>query len=359
MSTQLKVIRNLVLSITRFGLCSLFACSFVFCSGLAAHADDLQPLTLDQALRDFEVSPRVERAASVKEEASWKKVELLSGFLPKISANASRIIDDKLVLVDIPLNGQVVSITQILPTTTYSLGVDWTLFDGFANMERFEGAKALESASQKDLEWAKFQGQRDVVLLFYRALATQTLKEVAEANLKTLEDHLNDVRLFKQAGAGTKFDVLRVEVQTSEAKSEVLNQTDNVTISLLRLGEQLGLDIKSKALNGKLPVLGPELVANLKYDETKRGDLDAMKARLESVSRGASASSRYWIPRVGVGGQYQQYNNLTNDVAGPGFRSAYIAAVNLQWNLYDGGVSNSREHQAVEQKVQAERSLMI
>lgn len=323
------------------------------------YAEARQDLSLEQALREFDTSPRVERAASFKEEASWKKVEAMSGFLPKISASASRLLDSRLVLVDIPLGNSIVSIPQIIPTTTYGLGVDWTLFDGLANVERFEGAKAFESAASKELEWTKFQGQRDVVLLFYRALSAQTLKEVAELNLKTLEDHLNDVRLFKQAGAGTKFDVLRVEVQTSEAKSEVLNQTDNVTVSLLRLGEQLGLDINSKALQGHLPVLGPELVTNLKYDEMKRGDIDAMKARLEGVNRNTNASSRYWIPRVSVGGQYQQYNNLTTDVAGTGFRSAYSAALNLQWNLYDGGVSYARGHQAVEQKVQAERSLII
>jgi outer membrane protein TolC len=322
-------------------------------------ATSITPLTLEQAVQGFETSPSAELANSMKEEVSWKRVESVSGFMPKITANATRILDDKLVLVDIPLNGTIISIPQIIPTTTYSLGVDWTLFDGLANFERYQGARAYESAAQKDLAWVKFQGDRDVVLLFYRALAAQTLKDVADSNLKTLQDHLNDVRLFKQAGAGTKFDVLRVEVQTSEARSEVLNQSDNVTISKLRLGEQLGQDMAGRSLQGQLPVLSPELASNITYDETRRGDLEARKARVEGAERNSSAANRFLIPKVSIGGQYQQYNNLTNDLTGTGFRTAYSAALNLQWNLYDGGVSYSRDRQAVEQKVQAEKSLII
>lgn len=326
---------------------------------LSARAEDLKPYTLGDALNAFDGSPKVERAESQKEEASWKRVESMSGFLPKVQANASRMLTDKFAFADVAFGGSVVSVPQIIPTTTYGLGVDWTIFDGLSNVEHFQGSKYYEEAAQKDLDWTKFQGHRDVVLLFYRALAAQTLKEVAEANLKTLEDHLNDVRLFKQAGTGTKFDVLRVEVQESEAKSEVLNQTDNVSISMLRLGEQLGLDMNGKYLQGQLPVLGPEVVSSVKYDETKRGDIDAMKARVAGASKNAEASNKYWIPKVGVDGQYQQYNNLTNDLTGTGFRSAYSVAVNLTWNLYDGGISMSRDHQAVEQRVQAEKSLVI
>lgn len=318
-----------------------------------------RPLTLQEALGEFETSPRVERMASVAEETSWKRNETLSYLLPKVSANASRLLDTKLVLVDIPFNGVMTSIPQIIPKTTYGLGVEWVLFDGLASFERMAAAKAFERAAKKDLDWTKFQGSRDVVLLFYRALAAQTLKDVAESNMKTLQDHLNDVRLFKQAGAGTKFDVLRVEVQNSEANSELMNATDNVSISLLRLGEILGEDMSGRTLQGQLPVLAPELVKDLKYEEHERGDLEALRERLTGADRNARAANRFWIPRVSFNGQYQQYNNRTDDLTGEGFRNAYSAAINLNWNLYDGGVSYARDRQAVEQRVQAEKSLEL
>ncbi len=326
----------------------------------ASQTAEFKPLTLQEALSDFDHSPRVERAASVAEEFSWKRVEAMSGFLPKITANASRLLDAKLVLVDVSLSGgPLLSIPQIIPKTVYGLGAEWVLFDGFANIERYKGAQSLEAAAKKDFDWTKFQGTRDVVLLFYRALAAQTLRDVAQSNLKTIEDHLNDVRLFKKEGAGTKYDVLRVEVQSSESRSELMNSTDNVSVSLLRLGEVLGEDLSHRELKGQLPVLSPELVENAKYDESRRGDLEAMRDRLDSADRSASASNRFWVPRVSVGGNYLQYNNRNDEFSGEGFRTAYSASVNLNWNIYDGGVSYARDRQAVEQKVQAEKSLIL
>ena len=65
------------------------------------------------------------------------------------------------------------------------------------------------------------------------------------------------------------------------------------------------------------------------------------------------------MPKVTLAGTYQQYNNRTDDVIGDGYRSAYSAAVNLNWNIFDAGVSYARDRQAVEQKVQAEKSLIL
>ncbi|RYZ68725.1 MAG: TolC family protein, partial [Proteobacteria bacterium] len=299
------------------------------------------------------------RAKSVAEEGSWRRVEARSGFLPSVQASASRLLGREWLYTDVTLGGNPVSVPQILPTTVYGLGANWVLFDGLANVERFKSAKALEKAGRQDLDWTRFQGSRNVVLLFYRALAAQTLREVAEANLKTLEDHLNDVNLFKKAGTGTKFDVLRVDVQASEARSELLNATDNMSISMLRLGELLGEDLSTRELQGKLPVLAPELVKDLKYDEERRADLHALRSRIEGLDSASSAANRFWVPRVSLGGQYQHYNNLNNEFSGDGFRDAYSVALNLNWNIFDGGVSYARDRQAVEQKVQAEKTLVV
>jgi outer membrane protein TolC len=319
------------------------------------------PINLSEALGDFNQSPTVERAKSAAEEVSWRRVESYSGFLPTVQASASRLLDREWLLTDVQLAGSPapVAIPQILPTTVYSLGANWVLFDGLANIQRFQAARSFERSGKHEFDWTKFQGSRNVVLLFYRALAAQTLRDVAAANLKTLEDHLNDVQLFKKAGAGTKFDVLRVDVQTSEARSELLNANDNMSISLLRLAELIGQDLTTRTLQGQLPVLSPDLVQNLTYDEAKRSDIHALQSRVEALEDTASAANKFWIPRVSVGGQYQHYNNRNDEFSGDGFRDAYSVALNLNWNLWDGGVSYARDRQAVEQKVQAEKTLQL
>jgi hypothetical protein len=99
--------------------------------------------------------------------------------------------------------------------------------------------------------------------------------------VKTLEDHLNDVRLLKKNGMGTNYDVLRVEVQSSEAKSELLNSDDNVSIALLRLGEELGKESENRSVKGKLPVLDASLIKDVTFHENV---LNKMNIKIHPVS---------------------------------------------------------------------------
>jgi outer membrane protein TolC len=319
-----------------------------------ARAEDL---TLDQALRDVDQSPRVQRARSAAEESSWKRVEATGGLLPTVSASGTHLLDKKWLLTDTSFGGSTISFPAILPTTSYTIGLNWTVFDGLANVERWQGAKAMERASAKDRDWTTFQAHREAILLFYRALAAQTLLDVASQSVKTLEEHRNDVELFKRSGLSTKYDVLRVEVQLSEARTEVLNAADNVSVSRLRLTEALGKESDERKITGELPVLAPQTIAGLEPSTGKRGDLAALEERTAGLDQFHKSSSKYWFPKIALVGQYQKYNNLNDNWLGDGFRDAYTVGVQASWT-FDGLVGpTARDHQALEQKFQSEKAL--
>ena len=325
---------------------------------LASPAVAADAVTLDQALDKFSHSPRVERAQSAAEEASWRRVEANAGFLPTLTGQGQRLVNRKWALTDVSFGNGPVSVPQILPTTYYGLGLQWTVFDGFANFDRWRSAKAYEVAGRQDFDWARFQGERDVILLFYKALAAQTLRDVAEQNIKTLEDHLEDTRLFKRTGVTTKFDVLRVEVQTSEARSELMNANDAVAVSVLRLGEAIGDEAGVKGITGQLPVLPIEIAKDLNYDEGQRSDLRALESRVKGASEASDAAAKYWVPRISLLGNYQQYNNIDDSITS-NFREAYSVGVGLTWNIFDGAASYAKHREAVESRTQAEKGLIL
>lgn len=328
----------------------------------AAHADE-SSLNLESVLAKVGSSPRMQKSASMSEEARWKKNEALSTLLPTVTLGASRLLDKKYLLTDVTLPGgsAPVTIPQILPTTTYSLGAQWTLFDGLANIDRYRASGDFESAARTEHNWAQFQTSREAVLLFYKALAAETLKSVAEQNVKTLEEHLRDVELFRKSGLSTKYDVLRVDVQASEAKSELLNATDSVTVSRLRLGELLGSTVQETKIEGTLPALNNDAIANLKLDAdqaiTNRGDLSAASQRIDASRKLESAAGKYWIPKVSFAAQYQNYNNKDDTYAQDQFRDAYTVGLQAAWT-FDGVIGPyARDRQASEQRFQAEKTL--
>jgi outer membrane protein TolC len=330
--------------------------------GIAANFAQAQPLTLQDALHTVAGnSPTIQRASSEENEAYWKKMESYSAFLPKITAGATYITDYKYLLTNIALPGSntIFAIPGIVPTTTYTLTAELNVFDGFASTNRTRSASAMENAATEQLEVAKFLTEREVILQFYRALAAKTLKQVAESNLKTLQDHLRDVGLSKRSGVSTNYDVLRVEVQVSEANSEVLNSVDDVETANGHLAELLG-EANTAEPNGQLPEPPASLIDKLNGPYLDRADLQALGNQVAALRYQKYAADAHWAPRIGIFGQYQYYNNLNDHFDDwSNFRDAYTLGVNLTWNLFEGGASEARRREAIEKQIQSEKTLRI
>src|SRR4051812_22804594 len=72
-----------------------------------AHAESLSLAEALKEVRDH--SPRIQKADSAAREASWKRVESYSSFLPTLSFSASYLLAKKYLLTDINLGGGAVS----------------------------------------------------------------------------------------------------------------------------------------------------------------------------------------------------------------------------------------------------------
>lgn len=321
-------------------------------------------LTLHEAVSEaLGSSPVVQRSQSASEEAKWKKVEGYSGFLPTVSANATYLFDKKYALTNVRLGGATSDtiVPQIVPNSQLVLTTSYPLFEGFSSVNRLSAAKEGANAANSELEWNKFKTEMDVTLAYYRSLGNKILKDVAAQNLKVLQDHLKDVKLFKQSGMATNYDVIRVEVQVSNAETDLLNADDNIAISEQNLLEILGKDKGSVDVTGELPVLDESVVKSItNADVHNRLDVQAQKSRVNSLSYNDSASGAFWVPRLSAFYQYQYYNNLNTSLTDTDqYRSAYQLGLQLTWNIFDAGVSFAKSKQTTEQLVQAESSYRI
>jgi outer membrane protein TolC len=311
---------------------------------------------IDESLKS---SPAVLKARSAAAEANWKKRESFAGFLPTVSAGVNYLTDKRYMLINTTINNNPVVFPSIIPTTTYSVTATLPIFDGFASTNTFRAGQRIASAAKKELSWVEFSVARQVTLLYYKAVAAQLLKEVAYQNLETLKDHQKEAKALKRAGVTTRYDVLRVDTQVSEAESEIFNSEDNMELSKFKLGEALGKEKEEREIHGPLPVLEPDLIAKLeKLEISRRHDIQSLTERVESLEFQDRANGRFWVPRVGLFGQYQHYNNINDEFSNQDyFRDAYQIGINLTWNIFDGMVSLSRSQQSAEQVQQIRRTL--
>lgn len=338
-------------------LLSASLCWFAFAEEPAVS----QELTLEQALSEaLGSSPKIDRAHSKAEEASWARVESAQGFLPTLTLDANHLLSKKYMVLDMNLGGGAVSIAQVVPSSIFTLGATLPLFDGFRSWNRYQSARAFEQAAESESTWARFQLEQEVTLLFYKALAAQVMKQVAQQNVQTLEDHLKDVLLFKKAGVSTNFDVLRVEVQTSEARAEMLNTIDNVEIARARLNEVFAKSDDPRTLSGHLPDPDEKWLTNVDLSNmNNRKDLESLEQLTQGNQDLDTAASRFWVPRIGLVGQYQYYNNRSDSLGDlDAYRSGYLVGLNLNWNLFEVA-SYARSRQAIEKSFQTQKTLTL
>lgn len=316
-----------------------------------------ETLTLQQALSEASHSPQVSKAEAYRDEIVWKKVEAVSAFLPTITGNINYLTNKKYALTDINLGESPASVPQIVPTTNYTLSARWNVFDGFASTNRFWAAQAFEESATLEYDWVKFQTDRQVLLAYYKVLAAEQVKLVAEQNLKALKDHAKDVEALKKAGMSTQYDLLRTQVQYSEAEAEAINADDQIANARNKLAEVLGKDTEERSPMGNLPVLTADLISK-KRTTAKKIDLLALQKRSEGLNYSVNSMYRHWIPKVSLFADYSYYNNRTDefDYQDDAFRESYLIGATLSWELFNGFGSMAKSGQAEAQALQLEKT---
>jgi outer membrane protein TolC len=332
-------------------------------TGIIAQAQEAVPsLTVENAIEEgLGRSPEIARAKSAQSEMAWKHFEALgAGFLPKVEANAHHYFDEKYTITNINF-GTMLSFPGFYPTDVVAVDAMIPIFDGLSSTRNLQAASLNEDAASAELDHAQFQLKTEIRLAFYKALAAAQLQEVAEQDVKTLEDHLKQIEARKHGGVATNYDVLRVQVQLNEAKADAIDAEDALATARRKLTELLGLENDSRPLLGSLPVPIADRVKNLKLAETPsdRSDIRALNLRADAAHRAKQAKAAWYVPSISVGGEYMWFNAQTFDqvVTDSGnYWNAYNVGVMLKWNLFDGGVSVAQDREAAERMTQAQKA---
>lgn len=321
------------------------------------------PLSIEAAIHEAKAnSPEIKELGAKVEERSWKKLEGISGYLPHLSVNASHLLGAKYQRLKVVFGGGPIGFPSAIPQDSINLLDEITVFDGFQSWNAFQAAGHDTEAAEHELAYANFKIEHEVKLKFVQALAASALREVADENIKSLEEHLSLAKATERSGLGTRVNVLRLEAQLEEARAEKLLAEDNLVIARNDLLRVLGKDIDDgRPLQGELPE--PKMdrsIAQLKMDVAIREDIKAQKSREAAFDSESSAAGSFWLPKVSLFAQQTFYKFGAFDpviLPNSSLQNAYSAGLNLHWDLFDGGASFARRQQAVARwKQSAERT---
>lgn len=350
---------------TVFALASSMPLVPLLLSAQLASAGSENTLSVDAAVSEaMRNSPSIQQSEAALGENSWKDVEAFGdGFMPKVTVGFNHFFAEKYEETTINFGGTFLDLPGAYSTNELVVNASIPVFNGFASYNRLRAATLTKNASEQEHERNKFVLAQDVRLAFYQALAAAELQNVAQQNVKTLEDHLKEVDIQRSGGSATKYDTLRVSVQLSEARADAIDAGDNVNLSRKKLTALLGLEEDSRPLIGALPVPDISRVKDLELagTPTDRSDIEALELRSQAAEHLHSAQQMWIVPSVSLGGQFNYYDEMIESTidgsvnSSGDYKPAYNVGVFFTWNLFDGGVSYAKSREADYQKVQVDR----
>lgn len=312
-----------------------------------------QPITLEQA---FDLAQRNNRQLQVAELALQRSLaavrEAQAALYPNLNINSditrSQSASSELqarAQANQPLQNQ-----SNLDTASSALnGTAQLSYDVYTAGERSGRIRAAEEQvrfDQLDVERIAQQLRLDISNDYYNLQAADEQTRINRAAVTNAEASLRDTQALEEAGVGTRFDVLRSQVQLANATQDLTNALSQQQTSRRQLAQRLSIN-QSVNISAAEPV---EIAGlwNLALEESivlafqNRAELEQQLARRnisESQRRIALSQIR---PRVSLITTYNLLDSLDDEV---GLADGYSLGARFSLNLFDGGAARARARQ--------------
>ncbi len=312
-----------------------------------------QPITLQQA---FELARRNNRQLQVAEltlersraalreaqAALYPDLTIQSDITRSQSAGGQIQAEQQAAIQGIPS-------LESSPSTALS-GTAQLSYDVYTAGERSGNIRANEEQvrfNQLDVERIASQLGLDVSNDYYNLQAGDELVRINRAAVTNAEASLRDAQALEQAGVGTRFDVLRSQVQLANATQDLTQALGDQLTARRQLARRLSL-AQSVSISAADPV---EIAGlwNLSLEESivlafqNRAELSQQLAQRnisESQRRIALAQIR---PRISLVTSYNVLDDFDDNVSG--VADGFSLGARFSLNLYDGGAARARAAQ--------------
>ena len=221
--------------------------------------------------------------------------------------------------------------------------LSYNVYTAGARTARIRAAEEQLRFDQLDVERLTEQLRLEVSNDYYDLQQADEQVRINRAAVTNAEASLRDAQALEQAGVGTRFDVLRSQVQLANANQNLTNALSQQQVSRRQLVNRLSLAQVANAIaSDPVEIAG---VWNLALEESI---IQAFQNRAELqqqlVQRNISEQNRRIAlasikPRVAVSSNYSISDTFNDDQS---FGDNYSLGANVNWNLYDGGAARAR-----------------
>jgi outer membrane protein len=322
-----------------------------------------RPLSLDEAIAaGLETSPGLHASRMKVESSAAKSREVASGRLPafKFGGGYTRLSEVPPFEVTLPISPNPIVVSQnYFNTYNLRLGVQQPLFTGFRLQAGAESARMLEQSAGRDLEKDRAEFIFAVKSAYWGLARAREIETVVDETIRQVGEHLKDVRAFFEQGLVTKNDVLRTELELSNAEIMRIDARNAAEVALSSLDSLLGLALDTdvdlttspESQASRLPAAEEIPAGAVPAD---RPDLKAAELRIKASELNLKAVRGGFYPQVMLSGNYYYLRpNARFMPALDQFKGTWDVSLSVSFDIWNWGLTRSQTEQAKAQVAQA------
>ncbi|MGR3276747.1 TolC family protein [Acaryochloris marina NIES-2412] len=221
-------------------------------------------------------------------------------------------------------------------------------YDVFTSGQRPASIRAAESAlkaAEKSLETQLQQLRLDVSNDYYDMQQADELVQIAKAAVRNAEETLDNTRALEQAGLGTRFDVLRSEVQLANQQQQLSQAQSQQLTARRQLAQRLSLNPRATLsaadpvkIAGLWPISLTNTIAKAQQNRSELGEILDQRQIAQQNERLVKGS---FGPQVSVAAS----GNFAVDLDDLTEAFGYSLGGQVTKLLFDGGATKANARQ--------------
>ncbi|MBM4171497.1 MAG: TolC family protein [Ignavibacteria bacterium] len=329
-------------------------------------AQEKLSITVEQAVEIGLKNSKTLHSSLMKVKSAEARVkEVSASKLPslRLSAAYRRLSEVDPFIVETPFGKFNIS-PAIFDNYSVQLSLLQPLFTGFRLSSGIEIAELSAESSSEEFNKDKNELVFNVKNSYWGLYKAIEFKKVMDETVEQIKAHVEDAKNLYKVGMLTQNDILKFEVQLSNAQFQQVDTENSVKLAMVALNNVLGIPLSTQIeINSKPNLVRAEYAAlhNLVSEAVqKRSEVRAADSRVKMGEANITMVKSSWYPQISVYGNY--YYSKPNQRILPSrnqFDGTWDAGISLNLNVWDWLTTSHQTEQAEAQLYQAEDALKI
>lgn len=327
---------------------------------VSMYGQEVKNLTLDESIKiGLQNSHQLHSSGMGVTSSRARLSEVNAALLPSLSFQGSYTRLSPIAPFSITTPFGNFDITQnIVNTYDLKFTLQQPIFTGFRLSGSSNIAEYNYLATEQDYKADKNTLIYNIKNAYWTLFKANEVKKVVDENVEQVKAHLGDVQnLFKQ-GLATKNDVLRVQVQQSEAELRQIDANNGVRLAIISLNNTINIPLSTQIKIAEEVNPQNDVVRNI--DELteaaykNRPELKSMDFRVKASESAITVAKSGWYPQVFLQGNYDYARpNQRVFPSTDQFKGTWDVSLVMQMNLWNWGQTTDQTTQAESQYQQA------